>query len=208
MALSRQLTVWMRAAKPSQSYGALPRELQVFVSSFGLTALRAMVPKEFGSRVACIKRREQNQRALDTRKAAKGKELEELRRQVHVLEAHCRLLSAYTRAMTEYAGHRITAEPDNLFSPGAQAMHLFRDVHARRPCDTQRVGPKRRRRCREQSGAGCERHAADAESEFVGGFVHLDDALGSFLQEGSEQGGDSGGAAVGERQVLVGAVGR
>lgn len=201
------LTAWMRKAKPSKSYGALPPPLQTFVASVGLSELRVLVPKELGDRVACIKRREQNQRAQDSRKAARNKELEDVRHQLHLYKAQCKLLSAYTRAMTEYAGHLLREDGDALFGPGAQAAYLFTDVHARPHRDHNAQGlAKRRRVFREAPGEGGRRHdesrSADSASDLAGGFVppeaefFFDD---NVLAEGLLQGGNVGGAIVGGR---------
>ena len=176
MALSRELTVWVRGAKPSQSFGALPARLQDFVRSMGLSALRALLPADVQERVGCIKRREQNQRALENRKAAKNRDVEAMRHQLHLYQSHCKLLSTYTRAMTEYSAHLATADGDNLFGPGAQAMYLFKDVHAGR--------------CRRSVRARRSGHGAEAPGGLAGGLVPLPvvESLAAGLFEDSDAG--------------------
>lgn len=126
----RELTEWVRQSKQNQSYGALPPELQAFVASMGLSALRSVVAADVQDRVACIKRREQNQRALETRQRARNQRIEEMRGRLYATQVHCELLGAHSRAMSEYAEHLSTADGHSIFSPGWCALTLFQDVSA------------------------------------------------------------------------------
>ena len=130
--LAQELTAWVRAARPNQSYGALPPGLQAFVASRGLTALRALMPADVQDRVACIKRREQNQRALEARKAVRSNEVNALQVAVDAYRGYSELMAAHADAMDEYEEYLSTQDGDDIFGPAAQAGQLFKFVHAGR----------------------------------------------------------------------------
>jgi len=129
--LPRALTAWVRSAKKTESFGALPAELKEFVSSRGLTALRAVLPADVQDRVACIKRREQNQRALEARRAARNQRVEEMRAELETMRLRCLWMKTHAEVMAEYDEHLAQHDGSELFRQGAQAHYLYGAIHAK-----------------------------------------------------------------------------
>lgn len=183
--LMRRMWQWVRAAKPTQSYGALPDDLKKFVQLTALTDLRAIVPNDIKVRVINIKRREQNQRALQQRRQETRRRASEAAHDLDVYRAQCWLVTGYVRGMREYEAHLASADGNDLFGPAVQATLLFRNVHARRDNGTFGVA------------VSPEAGAADGEGEFSGGSVSE-----RVLANRSKKRRVAVGAAVGEEQVL------
>jgi len=121
----------VRSAGPNKSFGALPADLKEFVSSRGLTALRDVLPVDVQERVACIKRREQNQRALETRRAAREQQVNRIRAELDAARLQCRWMTTHAEVMAEYEEHVAQQDGTELFRPEARVGYLYGSIHAR-----------------------------------------------------------------------------
>ena len=129
-----ELVTWMRNAQPTQSYGALPVRLQEYVAEKTLPELRRAV-RPFGEacedRVACIKRREQNQRAFRERAARKEREERAHHEVTAELSAHNELLASYVDSLEEMREFLAVHDAASaLFGIGAMASSLYHTLNA------------------------------------------------------------------------------
>lgn len=122
-----ELTAWARAAPAKQSFGALPVHLQVFVQSVGLSELRTLVADDVEERIACVKRREQNQRALESRRAKQLAAERDLQRAAAAHQLHAEMLASHLATLQEHDEFVQQFEDDRfeLFSPEVMAAQLF-----------------------------------------------------------------------------------
>ena len=132
--LVEELVAWIQAALPSQSYGAMPARLQEYVGKKSLPELRR-VTRPFGTevedRTACIKRREQNQRAFRERAIRKQREATALNTVTAELSAHNELLTAYIDSLEELREYVATHDAAAaLFGVGAVASSLYSTLNA------------------------------------------------------------------------------
>jgi hypothetical protein len=127
-----ELVAWVRQARPNQSFGALPPHLKAYVQSMGLPQLRLAVTADVEERVACIKRREQNQRALETRRARRDREVAAVHQAVGAYRLHAELLASFLATVEEHDEIFEDASFE-LFTPGASAAQLYASFSNGRP---------------------------------------------------------------------------
>lgn len=125
------LVAWVRSAAPNLSFGALPKELQAYVQRTGLPELRSKVPPDVEERVACIKRREQNQRAFKERQAKRSRAEADMKLALTMSQLHVEMFASYCQTLRESRELREQADEASmfkLFSPPGAADQLFRGL--------------------------------------------------------------------------------